>query len=67
MRLLVYLCNKRFLTLEHVWPHCNPEKLKKRLPTKNIGINYHYNAEDYGWPIKNNLSENKIKSEKKSE
>jgi hypothetical protein len=53
--------------IDHVWPHCSQEKLKKILPTKNIGIKYHYNVEDYGWPRKDSLFENKIISEKKSE
>ena len=67
MRLLVHLCNQRALTyhIEHMWPHCNPEKLKKLLPTKNIGIKYEYNVEDCGWPIKKDLLENKIISQKK--
>ena len=69
MRLLLCLCNQRSMIyhIDHVWPHCSQEKLKKLLPTKNIGIKYHYNVEDYGWPRKDSLFENKIISEKKSE
>ena len=62
MRLLVHLCNQRALTyhIEHMWPHCSPDKLKNLLHKKNFGIKNEYIVEDFGWPRKKDLFENKI-------